>query len=96
MNNEHPLSNIFKAARSHCPFGDGSDFGFETRLRASLPEMAPSLAEWIAKLSWRFSAACLPLLVALTVFLAMEQTGWVSEGVSGFVSNWYNYLPIDI
>lgn len=96
MNTDHPFSDLLKAARSHRPFGDGSDFGFETRLRASLPEMTPSLAEWIAKFSWRFSAACLPLLVAVTVFLAMEQPSLVPEGVSGFVANWSSYLPIDL
>ncbi|MDF1851746.1 MAG: hypothetical protein P1U85_12990 [Verrucomicrobiales bacterium] len=96
MNEEHPLNRLFGEAKSHAPHGEPSDFGFETRLRAALPEMTPSLADWIATFSWRFSAATLPLLVAMTVFLAMEQPGWVPEGVSGFVANWSSYLPIDL
>ena len=96
MKDDHPLTDLIQEARSYSPFGPGSDFGFETRLRAALPEMAPSLTDWIATFSWRFSVTCLPLLVALTVFLAMDQPGWVPEGVSGFVANWSNYLPIQL
>lgn len=96
MKHEHPLSELIRMARSHRPFGEVTDFGFETRLRASLPEIAPSLSEWIARFSWRFSAASLPLLVAVTVFLALQQSGFVPEGFSGFVANWSNYLPIDL
>lgn len=96
MSEHHPLSLLLERARDVKPFGEGSEFGFETRLRAAMQDVSPSVAEWVATFSWRFSFAFLPLLVAVALFLAFEQHGFVPEGVGGFVAHWSSYLPIDL
>ena len=99
MNTKDPITSLFQKARDYAPFGEPRQFGFETRLRAALSRSAPSLTESIARLSWGFSFAFLPLLIALAAFLAFQQHGQLPEGISGFVahwSHWTNYLPVDI
>ena len=64
----HPVGRLLEAARQYRPFGEPDDFGFETRLRAALAEVPPTLAEYLARFSWRVSAVSLPLLVAAAVF----------------------------
>ncbi len=96
MKDDHPIFDLIETARHTTPFGEGSEFGFETRLRAAMHEVTPSVSEWVATFSWRFSFACLPLLVAVALFLAFGQTEFVPEGVGGFVSHWSSYLPIEL
>ncbi len=100
MNTDDPIKPILEAARKQSPFGDAGDFGFETRLRAMLRANplggSLTVTDWIARFSWRFSVACLPVLLALAYFLAFQQHGQLPEGISGFVTNWSQYLPVDI
>ena len=95
MNSNHPLERLMEEAAQFTPFGEAGDFGFETRLLAAIRSAEPTLTDWVARFSWRFSAACLPVFVGLTVFLAMHyQT--LPEGVGGFVTHWMDYLPFAI
>lgn len=83
-------------ARECHPFGDPSTFGFETRLRASLSEAFPSSAEMLASLSWRFTFACVPVLVAATLFVGIQSSGFLPEGIGGVVSQWSMLLPVNL
>ncbi|MDF1862837.1 MAG: hypothetical protein P1U87_21655 [Verrucomicrobiales bacterium] len=96
MSTSDPTKNLFKRARDYAPFGDASDFGFETRLRAALSDASPTVADWVARFSWRFSVACLPLAIGFAVFLATQQHGQLPEGIGGFVAHWSSYLPVEI
>jgi hypothetical protein len=96
MNNDHPLDRLFAEARLHAPFGEALDFGFATRLRAVLAasDAEPAFADLIARFSWRFSAACLPLAIAVTVFLTLQYHYTLPEGVGGLVAHWMELLPL--
>jgi hypothetical protein len=96
MNTKDPLTSLLEAARKHSPFGEPGDFGFETRLRSALQESTPSVADLVARFSWRFSFASLPLLLALAAFLAFQQHGQLPEGLGGFVAHWTSYLPVEL
>lgn len=91
-----PLDRLLAEARRHRPFGEASSFGFETRLRAALATAAPSFAECLASLSWRFSATVFPLILAAFVFLTMRHHDTLPEGVGGLVSQWAGLLPLPI
>jgi len=95
-NDDHTLDPLFAEARGHHPFGEPVDFGFETRLRAALGASGPGFAECLASLSWRFSAAFLPLILAAFVFLAMRHHHALPDGVGGIVSQWAGLLPLPI
>ncbi len=96
----HPLDRLLAEARLHLPFtedGEPSDFGFETRLRAALAASASGgLADCLASLSWRFSAACLPLALAAAIFLATNHRHALPDGVGGLVTQWAELLPFGI
>lgn len=91
-----PLGRLLAEARRHAPFGEPSGFGFETRLRAVLAAAAPGFAETLASLSWRFAAACLPVALAVFVFLALSHRHSLPDGVGGLVTQWAGLLPIGI
>ena len=90
------LDRLFAEARGHLPFGEPRHFGFETRLRAALAASSPGFTECLASLSWRFSAAFLPLILAAFVFLAMRHHHALPDGVGGIVSQWAGLLPLPI
>ncbi len=96
----HPLDRLLAEARLHRPFsetGEPSAFGFETRLRAALAGSSPGgFADCLASLSWRFSAACLPLALAAALFLAMSHRHALPDGVGGLVTQWAGLLPLGI
>lgn len=97
MNTNDPIEHIVNEAKSYSPFGEASDFGFETRLRAGLASLEPGVMDWLASLSWRFSLTCLPVLVAAAIFLTMQQqSDFFSSGVGEFVTHWAGFLPLDI
>ena len=97
MNTNDPIEKLLAEAREVSPFGEPQDFGFETRLRAGLAAIEPSVSDAIASLSWKFSLASLPILVAIAVFLAFQQqTHLLQSGIGDFVINWSHYLPVDI
>ncbi len=96
MNDNHPLNRLLIEAAQYSPFEEASDFGFETRLRASLKESSLSTTDWVAKFSWRFSAACFPVLIAVAVFLTMQHHQVLPEGVGGIVTHWMEFLPLGI
>ncbi len=83
-------------ARECRPFGEPSAFGFETRLRASLSEAFPSSAEMLARLSWRFTFACFPVLVISALFVGIQNSGFLPEGIGGVVSQWTMLLPVNL
>lgn len=98
-----PLDRLLAAARDHAPFAasDGaSALGFETRLRAALADGAQgassALAECLAKLSWRFAAASLPLALAAAVVLALSHRHALPDGVGGIVTQWAGLFPVGI
>ena len=100
MNNEdasHPLDRLFVGARRHHPFGEPSSFGFETRLRAALAaDGQAGLVDCLAKFSWRFAAACLPVALGFALFLAMSHRHALPDGVGGLVTQWAGLIPIGI
>lgn len=96
MNDEHPLHRLIEEARSFSPFGEPADFGFETRLRAAIAGADLSLADWVARFSWRFSVACLPVFLGLAVFLTIQHHGSLPEGFGGIVAHWREFLPLEI
>ena len=92
-----PLDRLFTEARLHQPFGDPSAFGFETRLRAALGAgRGEGLADYLARFSWRFAAASLPLALAAALFLAMSHRHALPEGVGGLVAQWADLIPLGI
>jgi hypothetical protein len=96
MNDEHPLERLFAEARLHAPCGEAADFGFATRLRAGLAAATaePTFADLVSRFSWRFSAACLPVAIAVTVFLTLQYQSTLPEGVGGLVAHWMEFLPL--
>jgi len=93
MNETNPIESLFKRAAAHEPFGQPGEFGFETRLRAALCGSESSTADWIARFSFRFSAALLPVLLAVAAVIAFQNYGHLPEGVGGFVAHWLALLP---
>lgn len=89
-----PVEPLLESAREHQPFGEPDSFGFETRLRAALGEMPPSLSEYLARFSWGVSAVSLPLLVLAAVFLAWQQSFLLPDGFGGVVDQWSSWLPL--
>lgn len=93
MNETDPFKLILKRAAEYEPFGEPGEFGFETRLRAALQDSGFSTADWIALFSFRFSAALLPVLLAVAAVIAFQNYGTLPEGVGGFVAHWLTFLP---
>jgi len=99
-----PLDALLAEARASLPYGEAGGFGFETRLRARLREEGSSslLGDWIARISWRFTAAALPLLAlaAATIPLLSGTNGsdWATlrEGLGGVVAQWPLYLDLSL
>jgi hypothetical protein len=98
MNDHHPLDRLFAEAARYAPHGEASDFGFTTRLRAALAGVPaePAFADLLARFSWRFSAACLPVIAGLFLFLTMQHYSALPEGVGGLVSHWMDLFPLGI
>lgn len=96
MNDNHPLNRLLKEAALHSPFGEACEFGFETRLRTKLKESSLTTTDWVAKLSWRFSAACFPVLITVAVFLTIQHQLVLPDGVGGIVTHWMELLPLGI
>jgi len=96
MNNHHPLNRLLKEAALHSPFGEASGFGFETRLRAALKDPSLTTTDWVAKFSWRFSAACFPVLIAIAVFLTVQHQLVLPDGVGGIVTHCMEFFPLGI
>ena len=94
MSTSDPITRLFQKARAHRPFGEGSDFGFETRLRALMGTPVPSLSETLAQFSWRFSLVALPLIVILAVIVTVQSHGTLPTGIDSFVAQWADVLPI--
>lgn len=90
-----PVSDLFERAKKSLPFGEANDFGFETRLRASLSDQN-SLFDWISLFSWRFSATFLPIIIAIVAIYAMRQSWEIPEGAGDLVFRWAGYLPLEI
>ncbi len=93
MNDTDPINPLFKWAASHEPFGTPNDFGFETRLRAALAGAEPSVSEWIARFSFRFSAAVLPVILTVVSIIAFQNYGTPPDGLGGILAHWLSYLP---
>lgn len=100
MKNPLPLEALLAEARRHRPFGDPSELGFETRLRAALGELShctpPTLADCLARLSWRFAVASLPVALAAAAFLAITHRDALPDGMGGLVHQWSELLPLDL
>lgn len=98
MNDDHPLDRLFAEAGQYAPHGEASDYGFATRLRATLAQASaePAFADLLARFSWRFSAACLPVIVGLFLFLTIQHHSTLPEGVGGLVSHWMDLFPLGI
>ncbi|MEM9016390.1 MAG: hypothetical protein AAGC68_05205 [Verrucomicrobiota bacterium] len=96
MNTDDNLAQLFERARSQLPFGPPEDYGFETRLRASLGESDPAFAEVLARFSCRLSLFALPLAIGLVTILAFQASSQLPEGFGGFVAHWSSYLPLEL
>lgn len=98
MNDKNPLDHIFAEAGHYAPFGEAGDFGFATRLRATLASIPaePGFADLVARFSWRFSAACLPVIAGVFLFLTLQHHNTLPEGVGGLVSHWMDLFPLGI
>lgn len=97
MSKNDPLKSLLEDAKNWSPFGEPRELGFETRLRARMAGLEPGVMDSIATLSWRFALTCLPVLLAVAAFLAMQQqSDFLSSSVGEFVSQWTGYLPVDI
>lgn len=90
-----PVSDLFEKAKKSLPFGESNDFGLETRLRAALSDQE-TLFDWVSVFSWRFSAAFLPVLIAIVAIYAMQQSWEIPEGAGDLVFRWAEYLPLEI
>lgn len=96
MNDEHPIQQLLTDARAFAPFGEANPFGFETRLRAALAVADLSVTDWMSRFSWRFSAAFLPVVLGLAIFLTLQNRNTLPEGVGGLVAHWAEFLPVEI
>lgn len=92
MNPDHPLNTLLHEAARFTPFGEAGNFGFEARLLTAMRSAEPTLTDWVARFSWRFSATCLPIIVGITVFLMMQHQT-LPDGVGGLVTHWMDFLP---
>lgn len=98
MSETDPIRPLFEQAAAHEPFGAPGDFGFETRLRAALRDAdlvgsEITTADWIARFSFRFSAAVLPVVLAVVAVIAFQNYGTPPEGIGGILAHWLSYLP---
>ncbi|GEM_PF-453615 len=96
MRTSDPITRLLLAACDYLPFGESREYGFETRLRAALAEQAPTLPEVVARFSWRFSFAAVPLLLVVGVIITQQTQGQLPEGIDSFVaqwSHWAEFLP---
>lgn len=98
MNDKKSLNHLFAEARHYEPFGEAGDFGFTTRLRAALAGVPaePAFADLLARFSWRFSAASLPVIAGVFLFLTVQYQSVLPEGVGGLVSHWMDLFPLGI
>lgn len=98
MNDKDPLDHLFAEAGRYAPFGEAGDFGFTTRLRVALAGVPaePAFADLVARFSWRFSAACLPVIAGVFLFLTLQHQNTLPEGVGGLVSHWMDLFPLGI
>ncbi len=87
------FEKLIELARKHQPAERPREFGFETRLRAALQESDATLLDAFASLSLRFSYACLPVLLAIAVFIAIQSGTSVPSGVGGFLAHWADFIP---
>lgn len=90
------LEETVDRAREHEPFGEPNSLGFETRLRAAMSEIVPSEFEILGRLSWRFSLACLPVILVASVVAGLQSPGFLPEGLGGVVSQWSVMIPVDL
>ncbi len=88
-----PLESLFEKARAHEPHGEVTTFGFETRLRAALSDQIPGSLELFGNLSWRFTMACLPLLLLSAYLMGVHESGFLPEGLGGVVGQWSALIP---
>lgn len=96
MKDEDLMTDLFEKAKDMLPFGEAGDFGFETRLRAAMADSSLGFSEYLARLSWRFSFAVLPIAIGVAVFLAFQQHGSLPEGFGGLMFQWTQYLPVEM
>lgn len=96
MKTHTPFETLVARARCHEPFGEPNSFGFETCLKAAIADSAPSGIELIGRLSWRFTIACLPLLLVAFVLLGFQHSDFLPEGLGGVVSQWSFLIPGDL
>jgi len=91
-----PLEKLFEQARGHQPLGDPGSFGFETRLRAALGDAGSSEIELLARLSWRFTLAALPVVLVAALFVGFQHAEFLPEGLGGVISQWSLLFPGDL
>ena len=96
MKDENLVEEFFEEAKDILPFGEAGEFGFETRLRAAMSDASLGFSEAVARFSWRFSFAVLPVAIGIAVFLAFQQHGVLPEGLGGLMAQWSQYLPVEI
>lgn len=90
------LETLLEQARGHEPFGEPNAFGFEMSLRASLAESVSPEWEVMSRISWRFTIACLPVLVFASCFFGFKNSGFFPEGLGGVVSQWSALISGDL
>ncbi len=96
MKEENSMEHLFEKAKEILPFGEAGEFGFETRLRPAMADAPLGFSEMIARFSWRFSFAVLPVAIGIAVFLAFQQHGVLPEGLGGLIVQWSQYFPVEI
>lgn len=93
MSYTDPIKPLFEQAAGHEPFGVPNDFGFETRLRSALGDAEATTADWIAQFSFRFSAAFLPVILAVVAVIAFQNYGTPPDGIGGVLEHWLSFFP---
>lgn len=95
MSTSDPITRLFQAAREHQPFGDANSLGFATRLREAMRQPSPTAVDYLARFSWQFSIACVPVLLIASIFFGLRyQDGLFPMGLDEFVHQWAGLIPL--
>jgi len=78
---DQKLNKLFQQARAETPFGLPRDYGFATRLRASLKNGEPRTLDFFTTLCWRVSMVCLPVVIPVMIAIAFSNHLGMTEGL---------------
>ena len=80
-NPDQSINDLFQKARAETPFGEARDYGFATRLRASVKNGEPRTLDFFTALCWRVSMVCLPVVIPAMIAIAFSNHLGMTEAL---------------